>query len=906
MDVRCEKCQTEYELDESKLKPGGVTVKCTSCSHMFKVRRRITAVGPAVTGPPTLRNASADDLAAIAAIAAPSPPPHSAVASPPSQSESDDHNRPWLVRLDDGEILTCRELVTLQKWIASGRVDRNCEISRRGKKWKPLGGIGELSSFFEIADEAREVAGKSAPQRAPTAHPHVISRAPSAPSAPATAIPARAAPAAPAAPNAEFEDNPTEPSARPNLPAVSSSSTVSLAPGQKAAEPAFATDGNPGSMGKATAMLGATHLGTGIGPSVKGPQPAPPAAGPRTAPPSAGPRPAPPSAGPRPAPPSSGPRPGPSSSAPSAPSSSVENRGGRPTGAWASGAASVVGDGPSGPSRGNLRASSQADVHFGSSLGGSSLSDRIGDRQGEFENGAFVPTEDVIQGPSSAGRWIAIASILIILGGLAFLYFVVLAGDTDDSDSDNVATNEARDAAVAQTENDGATNNSTPIDPADVGEVLTESRKELLGDTIAGLRVAIDRIGKLPAAAQKELPVLTAKAQLMAAIAQHKLDDATGTKSAAKRKRLTTEARTLASAAEVDAISALELDPTNLVATVVRADAMRIRGKSPRQVESFLNKALKIDPNNRDAKFSKALLYVREENDRSALRDLGALASDPSDMRVHYRIARLQAAAEKWPEAQAALEVVLAAQPAHAAAKALASVVAKELAGESDEPGGDEPGGDEPGGDDPGNDPGGDDPTLSVDSYDRLLDKADKAAESGNCGVAKGLYAKALNAKPSGVAALTGLGYCYLDTGDFSSAYSKFRAALGVSSRYQDAMWGVAELYERQGNKAKAIAQFRKFIDAHSGSRRAATARKKIEKLGGSVDGSGSGDGTGSGSGSADPGTGSGAGSGGATPSGNSSGNGAGSAAESGNGSSSPKPESPPPTPKPTPAPTTP
>ena len=42
MDVRCEKCQTEYELDESKLKPGGVTVKCTTCGHMFKVRRQPT------------------------------------------------------------------------------------------------------------------------------------------------------------------------------------------------------------------------------------------------------------------------------------------------------------------------------------------------------------------------------------------------------------------------------------------------------------------------------------------------------------------------------------------------------------------------------------------------------------------------------------------------------------------------------------------------------------------------------------------------------------------------------------------------------------------------------------------------------------------------------------------------
>src|SRR3954465_15162401 len=51
MDVRCEKCQTEYELDEARLKPGGVTVKCTHCGHMFKIRKRtITNVG--ITSPP--------------------------------------------------------------------------------------------------------------------------------------------------------------------------------------------------------------------------------------------------------------------------------------------------------------------------------------------------------------------------------------------------------------------------------------------------------------------------------------------------------------------------------------------------------------------------------------------------------------------------------------------------------------------------------------------------------------------------------------------------------------------------------------------------------------------------------------------------------------------------------------
>src|SRR3954466_893802 len=52
MDVRCEKCQTEYELDEARLKPGGVTVKCTNCGHMFKIRKRsTTAQSGAVAAP---------------------------------------------------------------------------------------------------------------------------------------------------------------------------------------------------------------------------------------------------------------------------------------------------------------------------------------------------------------------------------------------------------------------------------------------------------------------------------------------------------------------------------------------------------------------------------------------------------------------------------------------------------------------------------------------------------------------------------------------------------------------------------------------------------------------------------------------------------------------------------------
>ena len=90
MDVRCEQCQTEYELDEARVTEQGVTVKCTQCGHMFKVRRR------AGTPPP-------------APIPTAAPPP-AALAGAPSV---------WLIRNNIGEIRRFKELTTLQQWIVA-------------------------------------------------------------------------------------------------------------------------------------------------------------------------------------------------------------------------------------------------------------------------------------------------------------------------------------------------------------------------------------------------------------------------------------------------------------------------------------------------------------------------------------------------------------------------------------------------------------------------------------------------------------------------------------------------------------------------------------------------------------------------------------------------------------------
>ena len=112
--------------------------------------------------------------------------------------------------------------------------------------------------------------------------------------------------------------------------------------------------------------------------------------------------------------------------------------------------------------------------------------------------------------------------------------------------------------------------------------------------------------------------------------------------------------------------------------------------------------------------------------------------------------------------------------------------------------------------------------------YDSLVAKADKLA-STSCTNAMGIYSKALEQKPTGVEALTGMGYCYLDSKQFASAFSKFRSALAVSARFEPALAGVAETYQQQGNKDQAIEAWNKYLEAIPGSPK---ATKQLQILG--------------------------------------------------------------------------
>jgi predicted Zn finger-like uncharacterized protein len=121
MDVRCDKCSTEYEFDEERVGANGVTVKCTACGYVFKVRRPKKAPIPRAT---------------------------TTLGKGPQ-------GREWLVRKPDGQMIAFRELTTLQKWIVEGRINREDEISKNGETWKRLGNILELEPFFSVYEKAR-------------------------------------------------------------------------------------------------------------------------------------------------------------------------------------------------------------------------------------------------------------------------------------------------------------------------------------------------------------------------------------------------------------------------------------------------------------------------------------------------------------------------------------------------------------------------------------------------------------------------------------------------------------------------------------------------------------------------------------------------------------------------------
>jgi len=127
MDVRCERCKTEYEFDESRVTEAGVAVQCTTCGHVFKVKKKVVLITLPLD-------------------------PGDMEAGPSMDSNG---AREWHVRQANGNQLRFRELTTLQRWIVERKVARDDEISLNGQRWKRLGSIAELASFFQVVEETQ-------------------------------------------------------------------------------------------------------------------------------------------------------------------------------------------------------------------------------------------------------------------------------------------------------------------------------------------------------------------------------------------------------------------------------------------------------------------------------------------------------------------------------------------------------------------------------------------------------------------------------------------------------------------------------------------------------------------------------------------------------------------------------
>ncbi|MEM9487505.1 MAG: tetratricopeptide repeat protein, partial [Myxococcota bacterium] len=390
------------------------------------------------------------------------------------------------------------------------------------------------------------------------------------------------------------------------------------------------------------------------------------------------------------------------------------------------------------------------------------------------------------------------------------------------------------------------------VEPADRSGVLAATDAVIRADN----RAALDRAGEELSAALAALPaadsgdpatdpaVMITRARIHTALAQHLLDRAAAAEAAgadkAERNKLERQAKQRVLDALTLAKKALKQSADDTASLVVMADVARLQGKRARDVERYLKRALRQKADNRDALLVRALLDVRDDRlrqARAALTELAASAGDLSaggDARPLYRLALLDEADKAYEDARRRADELAGAVPGHSGAAALIARITEATAVDTSDPLPPQEDGTE-GGDDSGGDKDEGSGSKGGDSFDALVERAHRKAENGSCSEAMALYERALDINPTSVSALTGMGYCHVDSRQFSSAHDKFKAALAVSPRYQDALWGIAEAYQQQGLKAQAIAAFQRFLDEHPTSSRAAGARRQIERLGGSV-----------------------------------------------------------------------
>jgi predicted Zn finger-like uncharacterized protein len=158
MDVRCDRCQTEYELDDESVAGAGASVQCTTCGHTFVVSRA-GSVTMSTTPPSGLGHS--DVTAPSMRLPQTSPGMSGAPSSSASPSSASPAVPEWVLATEEGQTHRLRDLTTLQKWVVERRVSRADRVSYRGGAWRPLGDVEELRPFFDVVDQADRQTGSA-------------------------------------------------------------------------------------------------------------------------------------------------------------------------------------------------------------------------------------------------------------------------------------------------------------------------------------------------------------------------------------------------------------------------------------------------------------------------------------------------------------------------------------------------------------------------------------------------------------------------------------------------------------------------------------------------------------------------------------------------------------------------
>ena len=132
MDVRCERCKSQYEVEDANVSDLGTEVQCSDCGHQFMVKRPVTQA-PGASPTQARRESGGEEAGA------------------------------WTIETHAGRSLHLRDLTTLHKWIIERRVGRNDRLWRGGDPWQRLGDMTELAPFFDIMDSAERAHSADTP-----------------------------------------------------------------------------------------------------------------------------------------------------------------------------------------------------------------------------------------------------------------------------------------------------------------------------------------------------------------------------------------------------------------------------------------------------------------------------------------------------------------------------------------------------------------------------------------------------------------------------------------------------------------------------------------------------------------------------------------------------------------------